>query len=224
MMHTILVIEDDPDTRRIVTRYLERSGFRVEVARDGLAGLEAALEAGTDLVVLDRMLPGLDGLELLRRLRARRRTPVIMLTARVEEADRIAGLEFGADDYVVKPFSPGELVARVKAVLRRTGEREDGVAPLRVGALSLDPAKRTVHSNDSLLDLTTREFDLLHTLMSQPGRVFTRDELLDRVWGEDFAGIDRVVDVHVSNLRQKLEPGDLLVTVRGLGYKLAENP
>ena len=224
-MPTVLLIEDDPDTRRIVTRYLERSGFGVTTAQDGVTGLSAALEHPPDLVILDWMLPGLNGLELLKRLRRETRLPVIMLTARVDEADRILGLEFGADDYVVKPFSPGELVARVKAVLRRAGE--DGAPlPLQVGALRLDPAKRTVRLDESFLDLTTLEFDLLHTLMRQPGRVFTRDELLERVWGADFAGVDRVVDVHVSNLRQKLsaEPDapDLLLTVRGLGYKLAE--
>ena len=205
-MPRILLIEDDTDTQRIVGRYLERSGFVVDVAQDGLGGLAKALESAPDLIVLDWMLPGLDGLELLKRLRSEQRTPVIMLSARTEEADRILGLEFGADDYVLKPFSPGELVARVKAVLRRSSEPDEQPERLRVGSLQLNPAKRTVQAEGRLLDLTTLEFDLLHTLMRAPGRVFTRNDLLERVWGNDFTGVDRVVDVHVSNLRQKLEP------------------
>ena len=226
-MQTVLLIEDDTDTSRIVTRYLERSNFTVETAKDGTTGLTKALERPPDLIVLDWMLPGLDGLELLKRLRNEQRTPVIMLTARTEEADRILGLEFGADDYVLKPFSPGELVARVKAVLRRSSTTEDTPDALTVRDLHLDPGKRTVRLENSFLDLTTLEFDLLYTLMRSPGRVFTRDELLDRVWGADFAGVDRVVDVHISNLRQKLEADPnaptLLLTVRGRGYKLAED-
>jgi two-component system alkaline phosphatase synthesis response regulator PhoP len=219
----ILIIEDDVDVVRVVEAFLRREGFDVDVAYDGLAGLDAALNAAPDLIVLDWMLPHLDGPELLRRLRRERVTPVIMLTARTEEDDRIAGLEVGADDYVSKPFSPRELVARVKAVLRRLDARpEEGRERIEDDGLRIDAAARTVEMDGVRADVTTVEFDLLWTLASYPGRVFRRGELLDRVWGEDFAGVDRVVDVHVSNLRQKLAPlgvGERIVTVRSVGYK-----
>ncbi len=221
-MQTVLLIEDDPDIVRIVTGYLERD-YAVTVARDGLSGLTQALENPPDLVLLDWNLPGLDGLEVLKRLH-QRHLPVIMITARTEEIDRIMGLEFGADDYLTKPFSVRELVARVRAVLRRTAHAPTG-APLRQGALRLDPGRREAYFETARLELTTLEFDLLLTFMEQTGRVFTRDDLLNRVWGGDFSGVDRVVDVHVSNLRKKLETAggrDLLETVRGVGYKLVE--
>ena len=227
MTGRILVVEDDDGIVRAVKAYLERAGFEVSVASDGLLGLHQALAESPTLIVLDWMLPGLDGLEFMRRLRREQRTPVIMLTARTEENDRIVGLELGADDYVTKPFSPRELVARVKAVLRRAEPSEEGDPDrLVTGPIVIDLARRTVSREGVPLDLTVLEFNLLHTLASQPGRVFSRDELLSRVWGADFSGVDRVVDVHISHLRHKLEvdsetPG-LVVTVRGIGYKLAE--
>jgi two-component system, OmpR family, alkaline phosphatase synthesis response regulator PhoP len=225
-MASILIIEDDADIVQIVKTYLEKDGFSVDVARDGLTGLDKALEHPPTLIILDWMLPGIDGLTFLQRLRKEQKlgnsqsTPVIMLTAKTEELDRLKGLSL-ADDYVTKPFSPRELVARVKAVLRR-GENLSDV--LRLGALTIDTLKRTAWRMDKKLDLTTLEFDLLYALAQHPERVFTRDELLQRVWGEGFAGVDRVIDVHISNLRQKLEPNSetpqWLLTVRGIGYKL----
>ncbi|UCH26994.1 MAG: response regulator transcription factor [Trueperaceae bacterium] len=226
-MTRILVVEDDPDVIRIVEAYLARESFKVAVARDGFEGLDYALKEPPDLVVLDWMLPGMDGLEFIKRLRAQHSTPVIMLTARKEETDRVLGLEFGADDYVSKPFSPRELAARVKAVLRRTRPEETDKMVMRRAGLVIDPAQRSVSKNNDTIVLTTIEFDLLYTLARMPGRVFTRNELLDRIWGKDFAGIDRVVDVHVSNLRHKLDMAgggeSLLLTVRGIGYKFKED-
>lgn len=224
----ILIVEDDPDIVRIVKAYLEHAGYRVETALDGLSGLTTALEISPDLIVLDLMLPGIDGFEFMKRLRRERQTPVIMLTARGEEDDRVIGLELGADDYISKPFAPRELVARVGAVLRRFhAAQEISQDPIRRGPLTIDPSRRTVSCGGTMLELTALEFDLLYTLASQPGRVYTRDELLDRVWGSDFGGVDRVVDVHISNLRQKLETDlahpSLLLTIRGIGYKFTED-
>lgn len=224
MPHRILIVEDDLDVVRVVEAFLRREGFVVDVAYDGLAGLSAVLDSAPDLIVLDWMLPHLDGPEFLRRLRRERATPVIMLTARTEENDRIGGLELGADDYVTKPFSPRELVARVKAVLRRLDVEPDRERErIEHRGLHIDGAARTVERDGVRAEVTTVEFDLLWTLSSDPGRVFRRSELLDRVWGEDFAGVDRVVDVHISNLRQKLVPlraADMIATVRSVGYKL----
>ena len=223
----ILIVEDDPDVVKVTSAYLEREGYQVNVARDGLTGLDAALSAPPNLIVLDWMLPGIDGPEVMRRLRKEQQTPVIMLTARKEEADRILGFDLGADDYLGKPFSPRELVARIKAVLRRS-QQEVPNEVLERGPLHVDPVHRRVRLEDMYLDLTKVEFDLLYTLARAPGRVFARNELLDRVWGEDFGGVDRVVDVHISNLRQKLEaaaPGEgLVLTLRGLGYKFRDEP
>lgn len=225
----ILIVEDDPDIVQVVKVYLERSSFFVEVASDGPTGLSKAVHTSPTLIVLDWMLPGLDGLEFMKRLRLTHVTPVIMLTARNEEADRVLGLEFGADDYITKPFSPRELVARVKAVLRRMEPLAEGAdTQLQRGSLRIDPSYRRVTIADREVELTTLEFDLLHALARQPGRVFRRNELLDRVWGRNFAGVDRVVDVHISNLRQKLErfpeTCGQIVTVRGVGYKFQEVP
>jgi DNA-binding response OmpR family regulator len=221
-MAPILIVEDDPDIVQVVKTYLEKDAFTVEVARDGLTGLDKALHLSPTLIVLDWMLPGIDGITFLQRLRKTQSTPVIMLTAKTEETDRLKGLAL-ADDYVTKPFSPRELVARVKAVLRR-GENVAEV--FKLGVLTIDTAKRMVWRGDKDLELTTLEFDLLYFLARYPERVFTRDELLRAIWGEAFMGVDRVVDVHVSNLRQKLEPNpeqpQWLLTVRGVGYKLAE--
>ena len=221
----ILLVEDDPDIARVVETYLQRGGFVVEVVHDGLSGLERALAAPPALIILDLMLPGLDGFELLKRLRPTLATPVIMLTARGEAEDRLKGFEHGADDYVPKPFHPPELVARVQAVLRRM-QPERSAEAIEVGDLSIDPGKRTVTRAGETLDLTAVEFDLLLVFAVNPGRVFRRDDLLNRVWGHDFVGVDRVVDVHVSNLRQKLEldPGNprYLLTLRRVGYKFTE--
>lgn len=223
MNRRVLIVEDDLDVVRVVEAFLRREGYDVEVARDGLAGLSAALDGSPDLIVLDWMLPQLDGPEVVRRLRRERDTPVIMLTARTEEDDRIAGLDVGADDYVTKPFSPRELVARVGAVLRRLGgPAAEPHERIEDGGLVIDAAARTVERDGVRTELTTVEFDLLWTLASDAGRVFRRGELLDRVRGEDFAGVDRVVDVHVSNLRQKLATLGVdgrVVTVRSVGYK-----
>jgi two-component system alkaline phosphatase synthesis response regulator PhoP len=223
-VESILVIEDDPDIARVATTYLRHAGFSVESVADGHEGLRRALDAAPSLVLLDWMLPGMDGMEILKRLREKQGTPVIMLTARGEADDRLAGFEHGADDYVPKPFHPQELVARVRAVLRRTGQGgpDDSI---QLGDLLIDAEKREVLLAGERLQLTSLEFDLLYALAAHPGRVFRRNELLDRVWGSDFTGVDRVVDVHISNLRQKLERGGLpmlLQTVRGVGYKFEE--
>lgn len=225
-MSRILVVEDDADAAQVVSAYLTREGYAVEVAHDGAAGLQAALTAPPALVVLDWMLPGVAGPEFLTALRRAQRTPVIMLTARSEESDRIVGLELGADDYVVKPFSPRELVARVRAVPRRSQAREVAEADEAVEhrGLRVDPLQRQASFAGREVELTTLEFDLLFALARAPGRVFSRNDLIERVWGPDFTGVDRVVDVHVSNLRQKLASvgaDALLVTVRGVGYKVA---
>jgi DNA-binding response OmpR family regulator len=221
----ILLVEDDPDIVRVVRAYLEREGFEVEVAYDGKEGLERALGAPPALVVLDWMLPGLDGLEVLRHLRGALEVPVIMLTARGEAQDRLAGFGHGVDDYVPKPFHPPELVARVKAVLRRS-QQERPSELIQKGHLLIDPVKREVTLAGEPVLLSSLEFDLLLMLAGNPGRVFRRDELLDRVWGREFTGVDRVVDVHISNLRQKLERhpdcSPLFQTLRGVGYKFSE--
>lgn len=218
----ILVVEDDPDIAQIVKSYLEKDGFTIETARDGASGLDKTFELKPALIVLDWMLPGIDGITFIQRLQKGQHTPVIMLTAKTEEADRLKGLAL-ADDYITKPFSPRELVARVKAVLRR-GNNSLGDL-IHLGDLHIDLQKRQAIRHGQILELTTLEFDLLYTLAQYPERVFTRDELLRRVWGADFMGVDRVVDVHISNLRQKLEPvpetPQWLLTVRGIGYKLA---
>jgi DNA-binding response OmpR family regulator len=221
---TVLIVEDDVDVVRVARAYLEREGFAVAVESDGRSGLLRALADRPALVVLDWMLPAMSGLEVLRRLRQDTRLPVILLTARSDETDRVIGLELGADDYVVKPFSPRELVARVRAVLRRS----DGAAPAEEDVvvhdrLRIDVARRSVEVDGRPLSLTTLEFDLLLTLLRSPGRVFSRSALIERVWRDGFVGVERVVDVHVSKLRQKLTAAglvDALRTVRGVGYAL----
>lgn len=224
MHRTILIVEDDPDVVRVARAYLEREGYAVLVESDGEAGLVRARAARPDLIVLDWMLPNASGLDVLRRLRADGAVPVLMLTARTDEADRVLGLELGADDYLTKPFSPRELVARVGAVLRRTAAPVDAGEVLRHGALEVDAGARIARLDGRDVDLTTLEFDLLHAFAAAPGRVFRRDELIERVWGGAYDGNDRIVDVHVSNLRQKLADvggdDDLIRTVRGVGYAL----
>jgi DNA-binding response OmpR family regulator len=222
----ILVVDDEAPILDLVRSYLEREGFEVATAADGPTGLEAVRAGNPDVVILDVMLPGLDGIEVCRQLRTFSNAYVLMLTARGEEIDRIMGLTVGADDYLVKPFSPRELVARVKALLRRP--RTDA-APASAGpaGLAIDEAKRTVRVDDRVVDLTTLEFDLLATLARDPGVVIRRQVLLDRVWGIDFMADDHLVDVHVANLRRKL--GDnparprFVETVRGVGYRLRED-
>lgn len=221
-MNTVLVVDDEPSVRKVATAYLEREGFQVQTAADGLEGLRQAEAGGLALVVLDVMLPGMNGLEVCKRLRASSDVPIILLTARGEEFDRVLGLELGADDYVVKPFSPRELVARVKAILRRTSG-EAAPAVLTYEDLRVDPATRAVRLAGLALELSALEFDLLYELARSPGRVFTRNELIARVWGADFPGVDRVVDVHMVSLRKHLgESGHsprFLHAVRGVGYR-----
>ncbi len=228
---TILVVDDEQPIVDLVASYLTAEGFAVHRAFDGPSALAIARATRPDLVILDVMLPGLDGLEVCRRLHQETAVYVLMLTARTEEVDKVIGLSVGADDYLTKPFSPRELVARVKAILRRNRtapDRANDRPVLNFGALSIDPERREVRRGVVQIDLTAREFDLLYALASYPGRVFTREELLKRVWGPDFAGIDRVVDVHVGTLRRKLDDDQieapLVQTVRGVGYKFVGGP
>ena len=227
-MARVLVVDDEPSVRDVVRAYLERDGFGVSLEADGEAGLLAARALKPDLVILDLMLPKLDGLEVCRRLRAESRVPILILTARGDELDRILGLELGADDYVTKPFSPRELVARVRAVLRRASLPDEPRSRVSVGALSLDLDGRRAFLAEREAPLTTLEFDLLAALAGNAGRVLSRSALIERVWGGDYPGVDRVVDVHVSSLRRKLAlaggsalgPGELISTIRGVGYRL----
>ncbi len=229
-MPTLIVIEDDRAIRRVVEGYLVQAGYRVVSAGDGSAGLALVQETKPDLLVLDLMLPGLDGWEITRRLRASQDPAlaglyIIMLTARVEESDRVAGLEQGADDYVTKPFSPRELVARVRAALRRLESKHPSAPVLRAGDLALDPAYRTVTLAAAPVDLTASEFELLHHLMRHPGRPFSRSDLLDVLQAASLGGeaYDRTIDVHVKNIRHKLgdagRSGRYIETVHGVGYR-----
>jgi two-component system alkaline phosphatase synthesis response regulator PhoP len=224
---TILVVDDEPKILKTVRAYLENAGFRVVTAGDGQMALTVYRHEKPSLVVLDLGLPGMDGLDVARTLRRDSNVPIIMLTARVDEADKLIGLELGSDDYVTKPFSPRELVARVRAVLRRTGgEREQAPVPIAAGDVMIDMERRQVTVSGQPVDLTPTEFDLLVVLARHPGRVFTRLELLDRVQGYAFEGYERTVDAHVKNLRQKIEPDPkqprYLLTVYGVGYRFAE--
>jgi DNA-binding response OmpR family regulator len=223
----ILVVDDEPNIREVVSLYLRRDGHAVVAAADGEEALKLYRQTRPDLVVLDLMLPRVSGLEVCRRIQAERRVPLIMLTARDEEEDRIVGLGLGADDYVVKPFSPRELAARVAAVLRRTGEAAQvaEAGALVFGDLRIDPATREVSVGDEPVQLTAREFDLLRHMASHPRRVFTRDQLMEAVWGYTFAADTSTVTVHVRRLREKLEPDPTrpryLQTVWGIGYRFA---
>ncbi len=224
-MKRALVVEDDPDIVELIDHYLKAEGFEVRAVGDGRKALERLRAESHDVVILDLQLPGMDGLNLCAELRRDKRTralPVIMLTARGDEADRVVGLEVGADDYVVKPFSPKELVARVRALLRRLDRREDGDAPLVLGRLEIDTARHTVSWDGQPVHLTAKEFALLVALVEANGRVLTRQALLESVWGYSYAEGTRTVDVHVRRLREKL-PGiaDRLVTVKSLGYRMA---
>jgi len=221
----VLVVEDEPDIRALIVHHLTRDGFRCRTAGSGPEALQSIRSVAPDLVVLDLMLPGLDGLEVCRRLRrdpASAAIPIIMLTAKADEVDRVVGLEIGADDYLAKPFSPKELVARVRAVLRRV-QRAPGAAPLAVGGIGLDVARHEASVGGTALALTPKEFDLLLALMQAAGRVLSREHLLNRVWG--YARADeiesRTIDVHVRRLRAKLgAEGRRITTVKGVGYRL----
>jgi DNA-binding response OmpR family regulator len=223
----VLVVDDEPMVREVLSRYLERDGFDVEVAADGELAMAAFDADPPDLVLLDLMLPRLDGFEVFRRIRARGRSPVIMITARGEVTDRIVGLETGADDYISKPFSPAEVVARVRAVLRRGAQgrepRQRGREPLRFEGLEIDPEAREVRVEGRAVSLTPREFDLLDFLASNPRTVFSRYDLLDELWDAAFDGDPGTVTVHVRRLREKIEPDPSrprrLVTVWGSGYR-----
>jgi two-component system, OmpR family, alkaline phosphatase synthesis response regulator PhoP len=229
---TVLVVDDEEQLRELLRGYLSQAGFRVLLAADGAQALELARAQRPDLLVLDLMLPGIDGLEVCRQLRTFSDAYVLMLTARAEEIDRVVGLEVGADDYLTKPFSPRELVARVRAMLRRprgpAGSGEPPIPPaveaVVCGPLRIDAARHEVTLDGAPIGLTTTEYDLLAALSAHPGRVFTRAQLLEQVWGADYFGDDHVVDVHIANLRKKLgdDPAQprLVETVRGVGYRL----
>jgi two-component system response regulator ResD len=228
LAQTILVVDDEPTISQVVASYLRRDGFNAVTAADGPSAVEAALEHRPDLVVLDVMLPGFDGLQVMARLRQDRHVPVILLTAKGEESDRVIGLRLGADDYVVKPFSPAELVARVHAVLRRVSrEGESGAddGPIAFGDVLVDGRERTVSVAGQAVELTAKEFDLLLHLARHMGQVHTRDELMESVWRYPFYTDTATVTVHVRRVRQKIEADPLkprhLVTVWGVGYKLA---
>ena len=224
----ILVVEDDRNIAGLVEQYLAREGFAVLRAADGPTGLTYARREKPALVILDVMLPGKDGWEVCRELRRDSDVPILMLTARADEMDRVVGLSIGADDYVVKPFSPRELVERVKAILRRTQARPAAQEAVReFGPIRLDPDKHSVTMTGQEVALTPSEFKLLQTLMSYPGKVFSRAELLDRLYSDGGDVIDRVIDVHMGKLRQKLEPNPsqprYLLTVHGVGYRLSDD-
>jgi two-component system alkaline phosphatase synthesis response regulator PhoP len=221
---TILVVDDEQSLLDLVTAYLRREGYEVHTARDGPSGLQAARVYRPDLIVLDIMLPGMDGLEVLTHLRRESDVYVIMLTAKSEETDKVIGLSVGADDYLTKPFSPRELVARIKAALRRL---HNGVGPAEGTTLAfrhvrIDSGSRQVWVDDHRVDLTPTEFELLKTLAEHRGMVLSREQLLQQVWGYDFYGEARVVDVHIGHIRQKLGDDRFIVTVRGVGYRFED--
>jgi len=225
-MPTILVVDDEPKIAGIARDYLARAGHLVLLAADGRAGLDIARRKGPDLVVLDLRLPHLDGYDVARALRRESDVPIIMLTARVDEADRLRGFEVGADDYITKPFSPRELVARVATVLRRARYAPARAGAFAVGDLLIDAPRQRVERSGTSIDVTTTEFQLLSALARHPGRVFTRAQLLDAVRGTEVESFERAIDAHVKNLRRKLEPDPhrprYLLTVYGLGYKFAD--
>jgi len=224
-IETILVVDDEQNIIDLATMYLEQSGFHVTSARDGLAALEHVKSDHPALVVLDLMLPKLDGWEVCRKLRMESDLPIVMLTARDDDVDKIVGLELGADDYMTKPFNPRELVARVKAILRRSEPKRPATpARLKIGDLSMDTARRSVHIGEREVELRAKEFDLLLTLVENEGIVMTREKLLEVVWGFDFYGQTRTVDVHVAHLREKIKGSQATIeTVWGVGYKLEQS-
>jgi DNA-binding response OmpR family regulator len=222
---TILVVDDEKRLVSVVEAYLEQEGYRVVKAYNGREALHVAREEKPDLIILDVMMPEMDGLEFMQHHRKENDTPIILLTAKVESDDRVIGLELGADDYVTKPFRPRELLARIKAVLRRVGETKPVAGKLRSGDITLDREAHTVQVSDEYVDLTPSEFDILTALMSTPGRVFSRLELLDRIQGTAYEGYERTIDVHIKNLRAKIEPDSheprYIQTVYGVGYRFA---
>ena len=226
MQPTILLVDDEPRIARIARDYLEHAGYAVVTAGDGQEALDLARARSPSLVVLDLNLPGIDGLQVARRLRRDGGVPIIMLTARVEESDRLAGLDLGADDYITKPFSPRELVARVKAVLRRTASGSADGDVLRRGGITIDAARLKVTRGVTPIDVTPAEFQLLLALARQPGRILTRSQLLAAIGGESNDVFDRAIDTHVKNIRRKLEPDprdpQYILTVYGMGYKFRD--
>jgi two-component system response regulator CpxR len=226
-MDRVLLVDDDIQLCRLLVERLASEGFALETAHDGSRGLERSLSTEFSLVVLDLMLPGLSGLDLLRRLRKVSPVPVLILTARGEDSDRILGLEMGADDYVPKPFNPRELIARIRAILRRTSRAETSAGPLVVGDLRIDPALREVWLAEAPLNLTSVEFTLLAVFMREAGHILSREHLTDAVLGRKLGPFDRVIDVHVSNLRRKLgvaQDGQRIKAVRGSGYLFVSRP
>jgi DNA-binding response OmpR family regulator len=223
MSKTILVVDDEERLTSLVSAYLTQEGFRVVTARNGREALFLARQEKPDLIVLDVMMPEMDGLEFMRLHRKERETPIVLLTARVEDSDKVLGLELGADDYVTKPFSPRELTARVRAVLRRAGQAAPEADVLRAADITLDRAGHIVRVGERAVDLTPSEFDLLAALMAAPGRAFSRLELLDRIQGTAYEGYERTIDVHIKNLRAKIEPDPskprYVETVYGVGYR-----
>jgi two-component system response regulator CpxR len=222
----LLLIDDDTELCALLAEFLKGEGFTAECVHEGHRGLERALHGGCQLVILDVMLPGLDGFEILRRLRRESRVPVLMLTARGEDVDRIIGLELGADDYLPKPFNPRELVARVRAILRRYEPRTGSAAPrVEVNGVALDPATRQVTVDGRAADLTTFEFDILELLMRAAGRVVSRDDLMENLYNRPATAFDRSIDMHISHLRRKLEASrPLIKTIRGVGYQFLRGP
>jgi two-component system alkaline phosphatase synthesis response regulator PhoP len=222
----VLVVEDEVNIARLVRDYLHQAGYDVLEASDGPGALHLARAEKPDMIVLDLGLPGMDWYDVTRELRARSSVPIIMLTARSDESDRIVGLELGADDYIVKPFSPKELVARIRAVLRRADATLGGGEVVRAGLLTIDIPKMRVSVDGSDVELTSSEFDILLTLARQPGRIYTRAQLLDAVHGVSFESYERSVDAHIKNIRRKIEPNpkhpSLVLTVYGVGYKFAD--
>ncbi|MCA9926908.1 MAG: response regulator transcription factor [Anaerolineales bacterium] len=222
---TILVVEDENSIRTVIRTYLESAGFTAVCIDNGLDALSAAREAQPDLIILDLNLPGMDGMEVAARIRQESDVYILMLTARNEEDDRVTGLRIGADDYLTKPFSPRELVARVEAILRRTRRSVPSKPGFHFDNLSIDPQSHEVIIHDQLIDMTSTEFNVLLELVRHAGRVLTREQLIDRVWGINFYGNDRVVDVYVGQVRRKLEQASgesLIQTVRGVGYKFVD--
>jgi two-component system response regulator CpxR len=222
----LLLIDDDAELCSLLGEFLKREGFTVDCEHEGNRGLEKALQPGNDLVVLDVMLPGIDGFEILRRLRQKSKVPVIMLTARGEDVDRIVGLELGADDYLPKPFNPRELAARIRAILRRYEARPaEPSNRIEINGVALDPGTREVLSDGKRADLTTFEFDILEMLMRSAGRVLSRDALMENFYNRKATPFDRSIDMHISHLRKKLEHGDALIkTIRGVGYQFCRTP
>ncbi|MFN7919494.1 MAG: response regulator transcription factor [Bryobacteraceae bacterium] len=221
----VLIIDDDPDLRSLLGEFLRREGFDPGFASDGPSGLEAALTGAPDIVVLDVMMPGMDGFTVLRRLRDKSRVPVLMLTARGDDVDRIVGLELGADDYLAKPFNPRELAARIRAILRRVEQSrtEQPGATIHVNGVTLDPSTRTVTADGHNVETTTFEFEILQALMRASGRVLSRDDLMEQLYQRKATPFDRAIDVHIAHLRKKVG-ADRIKTIRGVGYQFLRKP